>query len=171
MTQNFGAKAYGLALICGAALAASGSIAQAANNNNVTIPLSGTVATTCTVANNATGATTTFTDMTTGASGVLIGTVTETCNDKNGYKVTLTESNFSASSPSFKGSSTNTLIPYSLSYNGTAVNFPSSTATITPSGTQTSATGVAKALNITFAASLYTADTYSDTITITMASQ
>jgi hypothetical protein len=171
MTCQFGRKVYGIALACGTALVFSGSIAQAANNNSATIPLSGTVATTCTVANNATGATTTFTDMTTGASSVLIGTITEICNDKNGYKVTLTESNYSASSPSFKGSSTNTLIPYSLSYNGSAVSFPSSTATLTPAGTQTSATGVAKALNITFAASLYTADTYSDTITITMASQ
>ena len=156
-------------IAAGAALV--GPEALAVNNNNVTIPLSGTVAVACTVANSSNGATTAFTDMTAGASSVLIGTITETCNDKSGYKVTLTESNFSANQPNFKGASTSSLIPYTLTYNGTAVNFPNSTATLTSSGSQTGASGVAKQLAISFAASAYTADTYSDTITITMASQ
>jgi len=145
--------------------------AAAANNNNVAIPLSGTVATACTVADSATGATTTFGDMTTGQSGTLVGTITETCNDKNGYKVTLSTANFSSGSPNFKGAGTSTLVPYALTYNGTGLTWSAGTATITPSGTQTGASGVAKQLKITFAGGFLAADSYSDTITITMASQ
>lgn len=148
-----------------------GSPAQAANNNNVTIPLSGTVAAICTVADSASGATTTFGDMTTGQTATLIGTVTETCNDRDGYKVTLTTTNFAGGSPNFKGSSTSALVPYSLTYNGNALTYFSGTATVTSSGTGTGSNGVSKQLKISFAGGFLTADSYSDTITITMASQ
>lgn len=163
------ARLFAGAAILGAASLFAGG-AQAANNNNVSIPLSGTVPTTCTVANNSSGTTTSFSDMSQGASNVLIGTITETCNDRSGYKVTLTESNFSANQPSFKGSVSGALIPYTLTYNGNSVSFPNSTATLTSTGSQTGTNGIAKALNLTFPAGAYTADSYSDTIVITMAS-
>jgi hypothetical protein len=150
---------------------AADKAAHAANNNNVTIPLSGTVATTCTVTNNATGATTTFSDMTTGQTATLIGTITEICNDKNGYKVTLATANFAGGSPNLKGSSTSAVVPYSLTYNGTALSYVGGTATVTPSGTQTNSTGVSKQLKISFTGGFLSADSYADTITITMASQ
>jgi hypothetical protein len=149
----------------------AGTAAQAANNNNVTIPLSGTVAASCTVANSATGATTTFSDMTTGQTATLIGTITEICNDKDGYKVTLSTANFASGSPNFKGSGTSAVVPYSLTYNGTALTYVSGTATVTSSGTQTNSTGVSKQLKISFTGGFLTADSYADTITITMASQ
>ncbi|HEY3920369.1 MAG TPA: hypothetical protein VGL83_21460 [Stellaceae bacterium] len=168
MNRKWGRLFFAAAALGAASLLAGG--AQAANNNNVSIPLSGTVPVTCTVANNSSGTTTTFSDMTQGASNVLIGTITETCNGRSGYKVTLTEQNFSANQPSFKGSSSGSVIPYTLSYNGSTVNFPNSTATLTNSGSQTGTNGVAKALNLSFSAGAYTADSYSDTITITMAS-
>jgi hypothetical protein len=157
---------YVAALSLSAGLNLAASPARATNNNNVSIPLSGSVAMTCTVADSATGATTSFSDLTQGASGVLIGTITETCNDRNGYKVTLATTN----NANFKGASSNTLVPYSLSYNSNAVTFSSGNATITPSGTLTGPSGVAKPLNITFASGFYVADSYLDTITVTMAS-
>jgi hypothetical protein len=157
---------YVAAISVSAGLNLAASPARATNNNNVSIPLSGNVAMTCTVADSATGATTVFSDLTQGASGVLIGTITETCNDKNGYKVTLATTN----NANFKGASTNTLVPYSLSYNSSAVTFSSGSATITPSGALTGPSGVAKPLNISFSSGFYVADGYSDTITVTMAS-
>ena len=157
-------------LILGGVLILASSAQASGNDNNVTIPLNGTVPTSCTVANNSSGATTSFSDMTQGANNVLIGTITETCNDRSGYKVTLTDSNFSANQPSFKGASSGALIPYTLTYNGSNVNFPNSTATLTSSGSQTGTNGVTKALDISFPSGSYTADTYSDTLTITMAS-
>lgn len=166
MGRRFSGKLLYAALTVCAGLNFAVAPARATNNNNVSIPLSGSVALSCAVADSSSGATTTFSDLTQGASGVLIGTITETCNDKNGYKVTLATTN----NANFKGSSTNTLVPYSLSYNSNAVTFASGIATITPSGTQTGPSGVAKALNISFSSGFYVADAYSDTITVTMAS-
>lgn len=159
-------RAFAVAVSLAVAFLSGTSGAQAANDNNLTIPLTGAVASDCTVSDDSASATTSFSDMTQGASNVLVGTITETCNDKSGYKVMLTTTN----NANFKGTNTGTLVPYNLAYNGTDVTFSNGSAVITDSSKKTKKQGVAKALDISFAAGYYIADTYNDTITITMAS-
>lgn len=137
------------------------------NSTTGTVNVNGSVALVCSLTVSSGGATTTFSDMTQGASNALLGTITEICNDANGYKVTLATSN----NENFKGATSSTLIPYTLTYNGSAVTLSSGATTITPSGSRTTPSGVSKGLNITFAAGFYTADSYSDTLTLTMVSQ
>jgi hypothetical protein len=137
------------------------------NTTTGTVNLAGSVALVCSLSVNSSGATTVFPNISQGTTNTSLGTITETCNDANGYKVTLTTAN----NEQFKGSTSNTLIPYGLTYNGSAVSFSSGSATITPSGSRTTPAGVSKSLNITFPAGFYTADSYSDTLTITMISQ
>lgn len=137
------------------------------NSTTGTVNVNGSVALVCSLSVSSAGATTTFSNMTQGASATLLGTVTEICNDANGYKVTLATSN----NENFKGATSSTLIPYTLTYNGSAVTFSSGSATLTPSGSRTTPSGVSKGLTITFAPSFYTADSYSDTLTLTMVSQ
>jgi len=137
------------------------------NTSSGVVNLNGAVSLVCSVSLDGTGATTVFSDMTQGASGTLIGTVTEICNDANGYKVTVTSSNGGA----FKGASTGTLIPYALTYDGSSVAFSGGMATLTPCGTRTTPVGLARPLAITFQRGYYASDGYSDTLTITMVGQ
>lgn len=137
------------------------------NSTTGTVNVNGSVALVCSLSVSSSGATTTFSNMTQGTSNTLLGTITEICNDSNGYKVTLTTTN----NENFKGATSSTLIPYSLTYNGSSVAFSSGSATITPTGSRTTPLGVSKGLTITFPAGFYTADSYSDTLTVTMVSQ
>ena len=137
------------------------------NTTTGVVNVAGSVALVCSVAVNSSGATTVFPDMTRSAVNTLIGTVVETCNDINGYKVSLTSANGGV----FRGAATNAFIPYLLTYNGSAVLLDEGGATITPCGGRTTAQGVSKPLAISFAGAWYTADTYSDTLTLTMTAQ
>lgn len=151
------------------ALAAAYPVAAPAYTNTTSgiVNLNGAVALVCSISISSSGATTTFANMAQGTSATLIGTVTEICNDVNGYKVTLSTTN----NANFKGSATSALIPYTLTYNGSAVTFASGSATLTPSGSRTTPLGVSKALNLTFPSGFYTSDSYDDTLTITMTGQ
>ena len=155
-----------LAGICLIAAAAPAAHAYT-NTTTGTINVDDTVALVCSVEVNSSGATRNFSDMSQGASRVLIGAVVEVCNDPDGYTVTLTTTN----DANFKGASSGALIPYNLTYNGSTVSFANGTATLTANGCRTTAGGLTKALAISFASGYYTADNYSDTLTVTMTAQ
>jgi hypothetical protein len=156
-----------IAIVCVLCGLATASFAQA----TATLIISGTVApvNTITIASqsgyNAL-------DLVNGATAKVVGIATETSNDKLGYKVTLASANAGATAQAFlKGAlSGNTdTVNYSIQYNGTAVTLASGSAVVTTAAARTGAAGVNKNIAVTFAGSWLTADTYSDTMTLTIA--
>jgi len=137
--------------------------------NNVVV--SGTVAQVATL--NVTTATFTTPDPVAGFTDQQVTTVTERCNSKLGYKVTLASLNAAATAQAYLKSvdAANTdKINYSIKYNGSAVTLVAGSATVTDVTAKTAGTGVTKNLQISIAAAGadYNADTYSDTITFTL---
>ena len=150
------------------ALVGSTLASMAALSGNITI--SGTVAnnTSITVASHA-GYNTL--DIAGGVTDQQVATATETCNDKLGYKVTLTTLNAGSGTAAFlKGPAGNTdTAPYTMTYNGVAVTLVAGSAVVTSVTAKTPSTGVTKNLNVTIPAIWVNADTYTDTITLTIA--
>lgn len=105
-----------------------------------------------------------------------LAVINEQSNSQNGYTVTLISANTSPTSGAtftMAGTGDNTDTPtYTLTYDGAAVNRAASgEATLTASNVPTPAGGVNKTLEITLPeSSFYAADTYSDTLTITLTS-
>lgn len=153
--------------ILGLSIAFPGIARAYLNTTTGVLVLDGAVGRVCSLGLNASGATTFFANLDQGASNTLVGTIVETCNDPNGYTVTLTTAN----NASFKGAAAGKLVPYTLTYNGAPVSFSGGTATITPSGSRTTGTGVSKGLNLSISPGTYMPDNYSDTLTITMIGQ
>ena len=146
---------------------ATASYAQAA----ATLTISGTVApvNTITIASqpgyNAL-------DLVNGATAKIVGIATETSNDNLGYKVTLASANAGATAQAFlKGSLTGNadVVNYSILYGGTSVTLANGSATVTSATGRTVKTGVAKNIAVTYSGSWLTADTYSDTLTLSIA--
>ena len=110
-------------------------------------------------------------DLVAGESAKVVGIATETSNRHLGYKVTLSSANAGTGSQAkLKGVSANTdVVNYSIKYNGAAVTLVSGSAEVTATTARTPAAGVAKNIAVTFAGSWLAADTYSDTLTLTIA--
>ena len=108
-----------------------------------------------------------------GATALQVATVNEKSNWPKGYKVTLQSLNAGAGTQAFlKGADPLTLdvVNYTMSYNAVAVTLVAGSAQVTTTGTRTGPAGVDKPLTITFAANPWiAADTYSDTVTLTIA--
>jgi hypothetical protein len=101
-------------------------------------------------------------DLVNGAVAKLVGIATEKSNDKLGYTVTVSSLNAGSTAQAFlKGAIVGNadVVNYSIQYNGGGV---------TLAGSRTPGTGVAKNLNVTFSGAWLTADTYSDTLTLTI---
>jgi hypothetical protein len=150
------------------ALLATTLTGLAALSGNITI--GGTVAnnTSITVASQAGYDTL---DIANGVSGQLVAIATEKSNDKNGYTVTLTTANAPTGTSAFlKGTAGNTdTAPYTMTYNNVAVTLVAGSAVVTTASAKTPLAGVTKNLNVTIPAVWVNADTYSDTITLTIA--
>ena len=111
-------------------------------------------------------------DLVNGATAQLVGIAKETCNDKLGYKVTLPSANAAATAQAvLKGaiSGNPDSVNYSIIYNAVPVTLVSGSATVTTAVAKTGAAGLQKNLAVTLAGGWLTADTYSDTITLTIA--
>ena len=106
-----------------------------------------------------------------GETAKTVAIATETSNNKLGYTVKLTTANAPAGTAAFLiGTAGNTdTAPYTMTYNGVAVTLVAGSATVTTASAKTPSTGVAKNLNVTIPAVWVNADTYSDTITLTIA--
>lgn len=138
-----------------------------------TLTISGTVAASNTL-NITPAATATALPITTGGT-YTIATVNEKSNNNTGYTVKLTSANAGATSGSTftldGADAANTDAPtFTLTYNGTGVTRAANgEATITSASSKTGGAGVDKTLEITLPAStFYNADTYTDTLTITL---
>ena len=119
--------------------------------------------------------------LTTGSTNQTVAVVNEKNNDPDGYTVTLVSGNAQAESSSqaqMKGADTanTTVVNYSISYGSSgseaAVTLDSGSAVVTDASAATAEAGSNKNLLISFAGATWrTADTYSDTITLTIASK
>jgi hypothetical protein len=106
----------------------------------------------------------------TGATGTHVATVNERCNSRNGYTVTLA----STHSGVLQGTGGNTdTLSYTVTYDTTQFDLSTGTKTVTDANSRTIGAGVNKELNIVYdGASVYlNADTYSDTLTFTLAAK
>ena len=101
--------------------------------------------------------------ITDGATDLTLATITEICNGKSGYTVTISSANKSY----LKGadSSNSDSLGYTLSYGGSSVDLATSGSATVSSSSKTAAAGMAKAVKISFASSYLNADTYSDKLT------
>ena len=98
------------------AFASSGSVTIAGK-----VPLSCNIA--VTPASGASG----IADLSQGNAGRLIATVAESCNDPNGYSVSVAGANAASFTGLFKDAASHATVPFSVTYAGTAV----SSATVT----------------------------------------
>lgn len=155
-----------IVILCGLLTLATASFAQ----SSATLTISGSVAAvnTITVAPQAGY---NALDLINGATDKLVGIATEKSNDVLGYHVTLASANAGTGSQAYlKGTGGNTdVVNYSVKYNGTAVTLSGGSATVTSATGRTASSGVTKNIAVTFAGSWLAADTYSDTITLTIA--
>jgi hypothetical protein len=110
-------------------------------------------------------------DLSADISGKSIATVTERSNRRTGYTVTLQSANGGAL-VGVDPLNADT-VPYTLTYGGSPVTFSSGTATVTDASSKTTGTGTSKNLAISVAgATLFpNSDTYSDTLTFTIAAK
>ena len=108
----------------------------------------------------------------TGAAGLKIASLVELSNVKAGYTVKVTSINGYKLVQAFQSvASGGDSVPYTFIYNGVAIT-PTGTVTRTETGTggKSVAGGTSKDLSIVFGAStILNADSYSDTLTITIA--
>jgi spore coat protein U-like protein len=140
------------------------ALAQSASG---TINLTGTVAASCTVAVTPLPAAAALPLTTSGTQTVTVGNIVETCNTPNGYTVTLSGRSTLASSTSGASSA----IAYTVGYNGSSSNsIAGSGQGFTRNGPNFSGTALPVAISFAGNANLVAA-TYSDTITITIASR
>jgi hypothetical protein len=103
-------------------------------------------------------------------SNLVVASVNELSNNKAGYTVSLSTANGGMLKE------TNGLnvgladtVPYTLSYNGSAVSFSSGSAVISRVSSRTTGSGTTNSLAISFASAFLNADTYTDTLTFTIA--
>jgi hypothetical protein len=110
-----------------------------------------------------------------GATEQEIATVREKTNIPRGYTITLQSQNAGASDQAVlkPASRSNTdSVSYSMTYGGVRVNLSGGQALITNVSGRTGADGVRKDLKVTFPPNPWiAADSYSDTITLTIASK
>ena len=133
------------------------------------LPVQGIVAVACTISTSDAGAGTL--DLSSSKTDVTIANVTESCNDANGYSVSIATTNGTTGgllvSQNVNGANS-TDLSYSIKYDGSAVTISSGSGTgATRSGFTASQT-VALAVTYTSPGGGLPADTYTDTLTLTI---
>ncbi len=102
-------------------------------------------------------------------TNLLVATVTEKCNRPGGYTVSVQSANLG----SLKGMEGNTdTVAYTMTYGGAAISLTAGGATVTPDGTKTGPSGISKEVRISYTGNDFlTEDTYTDTLTFTIAAE
>ena len=112
-------------------------------------------------------------DLTTSQTNFLVAVVNEQSNDHLGYTVTVASGNLAGAGtqPFFLDAASGDTLNYTLQYNGSGVTFASGAATITNASAKTVPAGVNKNLTISYtgSASLSASNSYTDTLTFTIA--
>jgi hypothetical protein len=166
----------GLVAIVTAGVVLSGAPAFAADNGNIVIQ--GTVAPVNEIVVTPVSGYNTL-DLTAGGTDVQVATVNEKNNDPDGYTVTLVSANAAETAQAFLAGADGDnaqVVNYSMKYGvaeaEAAVTLVAGSAVVTSTSAASIEAGAAKSLLITFAGSSWkNADTYSDTITLTIAAK
>ncbi len=149
------------------ALIATGLTSLAATTGSITPSGTVAVSTSITVTSQ-TGFNTL--DIASGVTDTVIAIVNEKCNKKTGYTVTLESENAVGAQAKLNGTGDNTdTVNYSMEYDGAAVTLSGGEATVTSATAKTGGSGVNKNLSVTISSTWVNADTYSDTLTLTIA--
>ena len=134
-----------------------------------TLAVQGIVAVACTISTVAAGAGTL--DLSSSQTNLTIANVTESCNDVNGFTVTIATTNGSTSgvlvSQDVNGANA-TNQAYSITYDGSAVTILSGSGTGATRSGFTGSQTVPLAVTYTIPGGGLPADTYSDTLTLTI---
>lgn len=139
-----------------------------ANLHAATIQISGSISAVAAISPG-TPAALDSTQLTGGVTDYAVVTVNEKSNKKAGYTVTLQSANAgSTSSAKLVGASSGDAITYTIKYGGSAVSLVSGQAVVTNANDKTSSSGVDKVLSVSVPAGFPSADTYSDTLTLTL---
>ncbi len=137
--------------------------ANAASSGSVTI--TGKVPVACDISVASAAGASNIANLALGDTNRLVATVTENCNDPNGYSVSIAGTNSSSYTGLFKDSVSNATQAFSVSYNGSSV----SSATLTD---VTAPANVAKDVRITYPANANLTGTvgftYAETLTFTI---
>ena len=114
-------------------------------------------------------------DLASDATDVPVCDVTEICNDNDGYTVQITSTSVSSGdglNPSLTGSSHGETISYSMKYGGTTTTSTAGAFDVTDASAKTSATGSVKSFQLSYIIPPgIGADTYTDTLTFTIAAK
>ncbi|MDA3812507.1 MAG: hypothetical protein PF518_19490 [Spirochaetaceae bacterium] len=114
-------------------------------------------------------------DLTQNITDLHIGDVIERSNVLTGYTVSISSANAATGAPHFKSSNpTNAdTLDYTLKYNGAAIAFAGGSSLISDVNSKTATLGSTKALNISYdgTVNFLNSDTYSDTLTFTIAAK
>ena len=134
------------------------------------LDLSGSVAAACDVAVTPVAGVADNLPLVAAQTNLNVGSVNESCNDPNGYTLTAQSANASALKP--VGGSPDT-VPYTFTYAGASLDLSGGGAvTLTDTITPTGASGLDKAVDISYSdPGFIAADTYTDTITFTIAAK
>jgi hypothetical protein len=103
-------------------------------------------------------------------SGLAVASVNELSNNKAGYTVKLESANgWKLSESDARQIGTADSVPYALNYNNQAVDTSSASPIISNVSSRTPGSGTDKSLAISFSAAFLNADSYTDTLTFTIA--
>ena len=159
-----------LAAIVGvAALLIGGGPAQAATEG--TLNLSGSIAAACSIVVTPTAAASSL-DLVAGETDTNVATVSENCNDADGYTVTVETDTFAGSSATLQGPETYQA-DFSIKYDGAGVTFTAADTPVTVTDSVDPTDGdndVPVLINIASEAA-YVAGTYSAVLTFTIAAK
>lgn len=159
-----GSKVGFCSLLAALLLLGSSTPALAADTGD--LDLTGSVATVCDVVVTPVAGVADDLPLSGAQSGLVVGSVTETCNDPNGYS--LSADSLNDSELVAVGSSTDT-VPFAVTYGGAGVNLNGAAVTIVNTTGPTGPGGVTNDVAISYAdPGFIQADTYTDTITFTI---
>jgi len=152
------------------ALAATVLTSLAQSSGNITI--SGTVANNTSITVTPTAGYNSL-DIAAGETDKDVAAVNERSNKRDGYTVELQSANAGAGTQAYLGGTggNTDVVNYSMKYNGVAVTLSGGKATVTNVAARTPGAGVDKNLSVTLAAAWVNTDTYSDTLTLTIAAK
>lgn len=174
MNKTINSLRSGLAAVATVGLVLSGASAFAAD----TVILEGTVAPVNTVEVVGVAGVYNLLDLTTTQTALKVADVLETSNDTIGYTVTLRSANAAVTTQAvLKGAVVGNTqgMDYAITYGpgaGTAVTLIAGIATVTDSAVATEEAGTANNLYIAYTGNTFLqADTYTDTITLTIAAK
>ena len=126
-------KILGLGLSLLVTLAVGLPVSALASSGSLTI--AGKVPLSCNIAVTPTSDASHIADLSQGNAGLLVATVSENCNDPNGYSVSIAGANSASFTGLFKDTASHAALPFSVTYDGATVSSATVTNALAPANT------------------------------------